>query len=36
MYSKIIVPLDGSDLAEQSLPYAELVGTTLSAPIELV
>ena len=36
MYSKIIVPLDGSDLAEQALPYAELVAQTLSAPIELV
>ena len=36
MYSKIIVPLDGSDLAEQALPYAELVAATLSAPIELV
>ena len=36
MYSKIIVPLDGSDLAEQALPYAELVASTLSAPIELV
>ncbi len=36
MYSKIIVPLDGSDLAEQALPYAELVAQTLSVPIELV
>ena len=36
MYSKIIVPLDGSDLAEQALPYAELVARTLSVPVELV
>ena len=36
MYSKVIVPLDGSDLAEQALPYAELVAKSLSAPVELV
>ena len=36
MYSKIIVPLDGSELSEQALPYAELVAKSLSAPIELV
>ena len=36
MYSKVIVPLDGSDLAEQALPYAELVAQTLSVPLELV
>lgn len=36
MYSKIIVPLDGSDLADQALPYAELVAQTLSVPLELV
>ena len=36
MYSKVIVPLDGSDLSEQSLPYAELVAKSLGAPIELV
>ena len=36
MYSKIIVPLDGSDLADQALPYAVLVAGTLSAPVELV
>ena len=35
MYSKVIVPLDGSDLAEQALPYAELVAASLSAPVEL-
>ena len=36
MYSKIIVPLDGSDIAEQALPYAELVAASLSVPVELV
>ena len=36
MYSKVIVPLDGSDLAEQALPYAELVAKSISAPVELV
>ena len=36
MYSKVIVPLDGSDLAEQALPYAELVAKSLSVPVELV
>ena len=36
MYSKVIVPLDGSELSEQSLPYAELVASSLGVPIELV
>ncbi len=36
MYSKIIVPLDGSELAEQALPYAKLIAKSLSVPIELV
>ncbi len=36
MYSKVIVPLDGSELSEQALPYAQLVARSLSAPIELV
>lgn len=36
MYSKVIVPLDGSDLSEQSLPYAELIAKSLNVPIELV
>ena len=36
MYSKIIVPLDGSELSEQALPYAQMVASSLSAPIELV
>ena len=36
MYSKVIVPLDGSELSSQALPYAQLVARSLSAPIELV
>ena len=36
MYSKVIVPLDGSELSEQSLPYAELIARSLGVPIELV
>lgn len=36
MYSKIIVPLDGSDLAEMALPFAQLVAGALSIPMELV
>ena len=36
MYSKVIVPLDGSDLSEQALPYARLLAKSLGAPIELV
>ena len=36
MYSKIILPLDGSELSEQALPYAQLVAKSLSVPIELV
>ena len=36
MYSKVIVPLDESELSEQALPYAELMAASLSAPLELV
>ena len=36
MYSKVIVPLDGSELAEQAVPYAQLAARGLSIPIELV
>lgn len=36
MYSKIIVPLDGSKLAEQILPYARLFAESFSAPLELL
>jgi nucleotide-binding universal stress UspA family protein len=36
MYSKIIVPLDGSKLAEQILPYARLFAESFAAPVELL
>ena len=36
LYSKVIVPLDGSELSEQAMPYAQLVASSMSAPIELV
>ncbi len=36
MYSKVVVPLDGSELSERSLPYARMVAGALSIPIELV
>ena len=35
MYDRVLVPLDGSPLAEQVLPYATRIGESLSAPIEL-
>ena len=36
MYPEIIVPLDGSELAEQVLPYTELFAGALAVPVELV
>ena len=36
MYSKVIVPLDGSDLSEQALPYGRLIAGSLGVAIELV
>lgn len=36
MYSKVIVPLDGSEFAERAVPYAQLVARGRSIPIELV
>ena len=36
MYSKVIVPLDGSELSEQALPFCQLVARSMSVPIELV
>ncbi len=36
MYSKVIVPLDGSKLSERSLPYARTIAGALSIPIDLV
>jgi nucleotide-binding universal stress UspA family protein len=36
MYSKIVVPLDGSPLAEVALPYAEEVAGKLGKKITLL
>lgn len=36
MYERLLVPLDGSPLAEQVLPYAYVLGNSLKCPIALV
>lgn len=36
MYSKILVPLDGSSLAEQILPYVRMIVDTYGVPVELL
>src|SRR5688572_33186447 len=36
MYTQIMVPLDGSKLAEQALPYARTVATALKIPVLLL
>jgi nucleotide-binding universal stress UspA family protein len=36
MYKRIIVPLDGSELAEQAVPHAEELSQRLGAPLHLV
>jgi nucleotide-binding universal stress UspA family protein len=36
MYTKILVPLDGSNLAEQILPYARIFAETYGIPVELL
>ncbi len=36
MYTKILVPLDGSRLAEQILPYVSLVAEAFGIPVELL
>ncbi len=36
MYSKILVPLDGSKLAEQALPIANLLAGALKIPVSLL
>ena len=36
MYQKLLVPLDGSQLSEQVVPYAGLLGKALQTPIELL
>ncbi len=35
MYKRILVPLDGSDTADQALPYAHLIAQAVGADIEL-
>jgi nucleotide-binding universal stress UspA family protein len=36
VYERIVIPLDGSDLAERSIPHAEAMGRALKVPIHLV
>ena len=36
MYSRIMVPLDGSKLAEQALPYASLLARAFNIPVNLL
>ena len=36
MYTKILVPLDGSRTAENVLPYARALAGTLKIPVELI
>ena len=36
MFSKILIPLDGSKTAETALPYARLLAETLDADVELL
>jgi len=36
MYKRILIPLDGSELAEQTLPYARIIGKRLQAQVELL
>jgi nucleotide-binding universal stress UspA family protein len=36
MYTKILVPLDGSKLSEQILPYARLLAEAFQIPVELL
>ena len=36
MYTRIVVPLDGSEVAERALPHAEELGRRLGVPLHLV
>ena len=36
MYSRIIVPMDGSPFSETALPYARAIAASLAIPVELV
>lgn len=36
MFTRILVPLDGSELAEQSLPYVRLLASAAKIPVDLI
>jgi nucleotide-binding universal stress UspA family protein len=36
MYTRMLIPLDGSNVAEQVLPYARFVAKALTIPVELL
>ncbi|MQF95621.1 MAG: hypothetical protein FI731_08100 [SAR202 cluster bacterium] len=36
MFTRILVPLDGSPLAEQTLPYVRILGAAANTPISLI
>ncbi len=36
MYTRMLIPLDGSKLAEQALPYARFLARALSIPVQLL
>ena len=36
MYTKLLIPLDGSKTAEQVLPFARILAATLKLPVELL
>ena len=36
MYDRILVPLDGSPMSAQTLPYVRILGAALKSPVELL
>jgi hypothetical protein len=36
MYSRVIMPLDGSNLAEHILPYVRVLANGLQVPVDIV
>ena len=36
MYKRILIPMDGSPLAEQVLPYAQILAQAFQCPIEML
>ena len=36
MYTQILIPLDGSSLSEQVLPYARFLARALAIPVQLL